>query len=358
MNRSKVLVAMSGGVDSSVAAALIQKQGFTPIGVTFGTQLNDKPHCYCYSEFDAKKICNQLGIEHYFVDYSEYFKKEIIDYFVDEYLQGRTPNPCTKCNPLIKFGKLLELANSLDAYWIATGHYVNSRFDKQLNRHLISRSYNKRKDQSYVLWGLKEEQIARAMFPISNLTKDDTRQIAKEFKFEIHNKMESQDVCFIPANNYKDFILEEKNEFLSTIPEGYIIFNGKIVGKHKGYPFYTIGQRHGLGVSNPEPLYVKKIIPETNTIEVGLRPDINSKGLVANSVNLIKYDTLPERQQFFVKIRYNDKGKDAVCFIDNNTGKLVVEFLEPTDSVAPGQSVVLYEDEDLVGGGIIESAIN
>lgn len=357
MDKSKVLVAMSGGVDSSVTAALIKQMGYSAIGVTFQPYTSDKPHCHCYSEYDAKNICDKLGIEHHYVDYTDIFKREIIDYFVDEYLQGRTPNPCTKCNPLIKFGKLLELADKLDAYWIATGHYVNSRYDEQLARHLIYRSENKSKDQSYVLWGLKEHQISRTLFPIGNMNKDQTRQIAKELGFEIHNKMESQDVCFIPANDYKDFIIEEKKEFLETIPEGYIVFNGKIVGKHKGYPFYTIGQRHGLGISHSEPLYVKKIIPETNTIEVGTRLDINSKGLIANNINLIKYDKIETPTKFFVKIRYNDKGKDAYCYIDENN-KLIVEFIEPRDSIAPGQSVVLYEGEDLVGGGIIEKAIN
>lgn len=356
MNKNRVLVAMSGGVDSSVTAALIKQQGFEPVGVTFAPYTSDKPHCHCYSEYDAKQICDQLGMEHHFVDYSELFKREIIDYFVNEYLEGRTPNPCTKCNPLIKFGKLLELADKLDSYWLATGHYVNVRFDESTDRHLISRSNNLKKDQSYVLWGLKEHQISRSRFPIGNLTKDDTRKMAKDFGFEIHNKMESQDVCFIPADDYKEFILEEKKDFLANIPEGYIIFNGKIVGKHKGYPFYTIGQRHGLGVSHSEPIYVKKIIPETNTIEVGTKSEILNNGLIAHSVNLIKYDNITEPKKFLVKIRYNDLGKEAVCRTEN--GKLIVEFLEPRSAVTPGQSVVLYEDNDLMGGGIIERAVD
>ncbi len=356
MNKNRVLVAMSGGVDSSVTAALIKQQGFEPVGVTFAPYVSDKPHCQCYSEYDAKTICDQLGMEHHFVDYSELFKREIIDYFVDEYLEGRTPNPCTKCNPLIKFGKLLELADKLDSYWLATGHYVNVRFDEKHNRHLISQSNNLKKDQSYVLWGLKEHQISRSRFPIGNLTKNDTRQLAKEFGFQTHNKMESQDVCFIPADDYKEFIIEEKMDFLANIPEGYIIFNGKIVGKHKGYPFYTIGQRHGLGVSHSEPIYVKKIIPETNTIEVGTRSEILNKGLLAHSVNLIKFDELTESRKLLVKIRYNDLGEEAFCRTEN--GKLFVDFIEPRSAVTPGQSVVLYDGNDLVGGGIIEKALD
>ncbi|OGU59146.1 MAG: tRNA 2-thiouridine(34) synthase MnmA [Ignavibacteria bacterium GWF2_33_9] len=355
MNKNKVLVAMSGGVDSSVTAALIKQQGYEAIGVTFAPYTSDKPHCHCYSEYDAKTICDQLGIEHHFVDYSELFKREIIDYFVDEYLQGRTPNPCTKCNPLIKFGKLLELADEFDAQWIATGHYVGVRRDELLNRSIITRSDNLLKDQSYVLWGLKEYQISRSMFPIGNLTKNDTRELAKEFDFHIHDKMDSQDVCFIPADDYKEFLWEEKGDFLNNMPEGYIIFNGKIVGKHKGFPFYTIGQRHGLGISHSEPVYVKKIIPESNTIEIGTISEIMDKGLIAHSVNLIKYDEIKEPTKFLVKIRYNDKGREAICYTKN--GKLYVEFIEPRSAVTPGQSVVLYEHNDLVGGAIIESKI-
>lgn len=354
LDKNKVLVGMSGGVDSSVTAALIKDMGYTPIGVTFQPYTTDKPHCHCYSELDAKDVCDKLGIEHHFIDYTEIFKRQIIDYFVDEYLQGRTPNPCTKCNPEIKFGELLKFADSLGIYWIASGHYVNVRYDEELKRHLIVRSKNLKKDQSYVLWGLKEFQISRAIFPIGNMDKDKTRELARQYNFENHNRWDSQDVCFIPANNYEEYLWEEKREFLENLGEGYIIKDGKILGKHKGYPFYTIGQRHGLGVSYSEPLFVKQIIPESNTIVVGTKGEVENKGLVAHTINLVKYDELPEPKDFFIKIRYNDKGSYGKAWTEN--GKIFVEFNELKDAITPGQSVVLYENDDLVGGGIIEKS--
>ena len=356
MNKSRVLVQMSGGVDSTVAATMLVEEGFEVIGVTFATYEPRQITCG-FSENDAKEVCNKLGIQHIYLDIKELFKKKIIDYFLSEYMQGRTPNPCTKCNPEIKFGRILELANELDAYWLATGHYANVRYDENLQRHIIYRSANKHKDQTYVLWGLKEEQISRIKFPIGNYDKKEIRQIAKSHGFINHNKTDSQDVCFIPYNNYKDYLYQANDNIIDNLKEGNIVFHGKIMGKHKGYPFYTIGQRHGLGISYAEPLFVKRIIPETNTIEVGTEDEIYSKALLAHSVNLIKYDNLDEPRLFELKIRYNGKSAMAYC---NTTpdDKLKVEFLEPKAAITPGQSVVMYENDDLVGGAIIEKAID
>jgi len=356
MNKSRVLVQMSGGVDSTVAATMLVEEGFEVIGVTFATYEPRQITCG-FSENDAKEVCNKLGIQHIYLDIKELFKKKIIDYFLSEYMQGRTPNPCTKCNPEIKFGRILELADELDAYWLATGHYANVRYDEDLQKHIIYRSANKHKDQTYVLWGLKEEQISRIKFPIGNYDKKEIRQIAKSHGFINHNKTDSQDVCFIPYNNYKDYLYQANDNIIDNLKEGNIVFHGKIMGKHKGYPFYTIGQRHGLGISYAEPLFVKRIIPETNTIEVGTEDEIYSKALLAHSVNLIKYDNLDEPRLFELKIRYNGKSAMAYC---NTTpdDKLKVEFLEPKAAITPGQSVVMYENDDLVGGAIIEKAID
>ena len=355
MNKSRVLVQMSGGVDSTVAAAKLVEQGFEVIGVTFAPYEPKQITC-CFSETDAKMACDKLGIRHIYLDLKELFQRNIIDYFLSEYMQGRTPNPCTKCNPEIKFGRILELADELDAYWLATGHYANVRYDENLQRHIIYRSENKSKDQTYVLWGLKEEQISRIKFPIGNYDKTDTREIAKKLDFMNFDKDESQDVCFIPYNNYKDFLYQTQEETIDNLQDGYIVFHGKIMGKHKGYPFYTIGQRHGLGIAYSEPLFVKRIIPETNTIEIGTEDEIYSSGLIAHSVNLIKYDDLSEPKLFEVKIRYNGKGSMAYCQMTED-GNLHVQFLEAKSAITPGQSVVMYENDDLVGGAIIEKQI-
>lgn len=356
MNKSRALVQMSGGVDSTVAAAKLVDEGYEVIGVTFAPYEPREITC-CFSETDAKAVCDKLGIRHIYLDLKELFQRKIIDYFLSEYMQGRTPNPCTKCNPEIKFGRILELADELDAYWLATGHYANVRYDEVLQRHIIYRSANKSKDQTYVLWGLKEEQIARIKFPIGNNNKNEIREIAKNLGFLNHNRTESQDVCFIPYNNYKDYLYQAQEDIIDNLNDGYIVFHGKIMGKHKGYPFYTIGQRHGLGISYSEPLFVKRIIPETNTIEVGTEDEIYAKGLLAHSVNLIKYNNLEEPRLFEVKIRYNGKSAMAYCNTTED-GILNVEFLEPKAAITPGQSVVIYDNDDLVGGAIIEKAIN
>lgn len=353
INENKVLVAMSGGVDSSVAAALLIDSGYEVEGITFipyhanayDTKFSDDS----YIE-DAKNICNTLKIIHHTVDFSSDFKNEIIDYFIRDYLNGRTPNPCTRCNPIIKFGKLFEKADELGAKYIATGHYSIINQGLNSGRYYITKGKDSTKDQSYMLWGLGQEQLSRIIFPLGNHTKDQTKEIANSLNFNVVNKPESQEVCFIPDDDYRRYLLDNSN-VIKEIGKGDIVMDGKVLGRHDGYPFYTIGQRKGLGISYSEPLYVKNIDSENNIVEVTTNNNLFEKTLKADSINLMKYNDLPSTIELYAKIRYRDPGKPAKCYISNDL--LYVEFIEPRRAITPGQSVVMYEGSDLVGGGII-----
>jgi len=358
LNEKKVLVGMSGGVDSSVAAGLLLDKGFDVIGVTI-----EPFYFYEYYKHldkqnpkgnieDARDVCNKLGIKHIVVDYLNYFKTTVVEHFIAEYLNGRTPNPCAKCNPLIKWGKLLQTADELGAKYIATGHYGNIEFDSSLKRYKLKKGKDSLKDQSYFLWGLSQEQLSRTLLPLGEITKVETRELAKEMGFSSHDKADSQEVCFIADNNYHSFLRQAIPDIVKNIGEGNIMFRGRVIGKHKGYPFYTIGQRKGIGITYKDALYVKKIVPETNTIEVDVEGGLLSRELTANSANLIKYTVLNDEKIFKVKIRYKDMGSDAKCKILDK-GDLFIEFLDDKRAITPGQSVVLYEDDDLVAGGVI-----
>lgn len=361
---NKVLVAMSGGVDSSVTAALLQKQGYEVEGITITTIKIDSTCQPNYSESgccsfsgvkDASEVCKIIGIKHYVVDLTEGFKKNIIDNFIKEYLNGRTPNPCVLCNPLIKWGEMLKKADSLGCYYFATGHYAKVNYSAELNRFYLSKSKDKHKDQTYFLWNLAQEQLKRTILPLGNLLKTEVRQLAKDFGLPVYNKSESQEICFIPNNNYSDFIKNYYPEITKRFNNGLIIYKGDVIGKHSGYPFYTIGQRRGLGSHFNKPIYVKSINASNNTIEVGLEEDLYSEGLIASSYNIIKYDKLPTERDYIVKIRYKDSGINAKCnFTVNN--KLKIKFYEKRRAITPGQSAVIYEGEDLIGGGIIDSS--
>jgi tRNA-uridine 2-sulfurtransferase len=352
---------MSGGVDSSVAAALLKDQGYKVIGLTL-TPIKftndcykkdfEKSCCTYQSMIDAANICEKLNIEHYLIDSSEFFQKNIIDNFVSEYLLGRTPNPCALCNPIIKWGELLKKADSLGAKYIATGHYARIRCDEVSRKSILSKGIDKNKDQSYFLWKLSQQQVARTICPLGDLTKEATRALAKKMELPVFNKVDSQEICFVRDNDYRSYLKENVPDINSNIGEGDIILDGKVIGRHKGYPFYTIGQRRGLGISYTEPLFVKKINPETNTVEVCVDEGLLSDHLFADDINLIHLDSIESQKEFTVKIRYRDKGVKALCSIDAE-GKLQVLFNEMRRAIAPGQSVVLYDGDDLIGGGII-----
>jgi tRNA-specific 2-thiouridylase len=355
----KVLVAMSGGIDSSMAALLLKKAGYDLVGITMKTwdyessKVTSKETgcCSLDSINDARIVAVKLGFPHYVLDIREEFTDKIINNFVEEYLAGRTPNPCVLCNTHIKWDALLKRADMIGCDYIATGHYANIRFEN--GRYVLSRGRDANKDQTYVLWGLTQDVLARTIFPLSEYTKQEVREMAKKEGFDyLAKKSESYDICFIPDNDYRKFLNNRIPELPEKIGEGNFIYHGQIVGKHKGYPYYTIGQRRGLEVALGHPVYVKEIIPENNEIILGDKEELAQQIIKVRNYNIIKYDRLPDNFQALVKIRYKDPGKMATLqVIDKDYIEIV--FHEPVYAVAPGQSAVFYEGDDLVGGGFI-----
>jgi tRNA-specific 2-thiouridylase len=363
MKRSerRVLVGMSGGVDSSAVAALLVEQGYEVIGITIktydysitgGNIGNESSCCSLDGINDARRVALQLGIPHYVVDFTEPFKARVIDYFTSEYMHGRTPNPCVQCNRHIKWGELLRKADALGAAYIATGHYARIRREDTTGRYILSRGRDHRKDQSYALWALTQEQLARTLFPLAEWTKEETRAYLEAHGIAVAHKHESYELCFVPDNDYARFIAETVPESRNTA--GPILYEDRVLGEHRGYPFYTIGQRRGLGVAFPEPLYVLDILPEENAVVVGTEDQLYHRKLTAEAVNCIKYPDIAEPREFLAKIRYKDDGAPARGWIADD-GLLHVEFQTPRRAITPGQSVVLYDGDDVVAGGIIAS---
>ncbi|MBN8702457.1 MAG: tRNA 2-thiouridine(34) synthase MnmA [Bacteroidetes bacterium] len=357
--RGKVLVAMSGGIDSSVTAMLLHEQGYEVIGITMktwdyatsGGSTKETGCCSLDSINDARGLAVNLGFPHYILDIREEFGDFIIDNFVEEYLAGRTPNPCVLCNTHIKWEALLKRANMLDCEFIATGHYAQIREEK--NRFVISKGTDENKDQSYVLWGLKQDSLKRTKFPLGGFKKTEIRNMAEERGYiELANKSESYEICFVPDNDYRGF-LKRKVEGLEEKVNGgdFVMQDGTKVGKHRGYPFYTIGQRKGLEIALGEPVFVTEIIPETNTVVLGSLEDLQKQTMKVRGYNIIKYATLPENFEALTKVRYKDPG--AMSTINYAGDNLEVLFHKKVSAIAPGQSAVFYEGNDLVGGGFI-----
>jgi tRNA-specific 2-thiouridylase len=364
-NSKRVLVGMSGGVDSSVAAALLVEQGYEVIGITIKTYKyedvggnvgNDSSCCSLDGVNDARRVCMTLGIPHYTVDFTEVFKKNVIDYFIDSYMSGETPNPCVKCNRLIKWQEMLKKADALGAEYVAMGHYAFVRKSEETGRYYISRGKDKRKDQSYALWGLTQESLARTLFPLAGFTKEESRAEAARFGLSIAAKPESYEICFVADNNYKRFLRDNVEDFDAKMSGGKLVLDGAVIGEHKGFAHYTIGQRKGLGVSYHEPLFVLDVVAETNTVVVGRDKDLLSEGLRAHSLNMMKYNDLREGCDCMVKIRYKDDGELAFCQTDEE-GVLTARFHKPRRAVTPGQSVAMYDGDDVIGGGIIAEAL-
>lgn len=361
VKKGKVLVAMSGGIDSSITALLLKKAGYDLVGITMKTwdyetsKVNGKETgcCSLDSINDARIVAVKLGFPHYVLDIREEFTEKIVNNFISEYLAGRTPNPCVLCNTHIKWDALLKRADMLGCDYIATGHYSDIRYEN--GRYIISRGKDENKDQTYVLWGLTQDVLARTIFPLSEYTKPQVREIATQEGFDyLAKKSESYDICFIPNNDYRDFLNKQVPELYQNTGEGNFIYHGEIVGKHKGYPFYTIGQRKGLEVALGAPVYVKEIIPEKNEIVLSDKDDLAKQIIKVRDYNLIKYAKLPDNFQALVKIRYKDPGKIATIHTINEK-YLEIIFHEPVYAVAPGQSAVFYEGNDLAGGGFIEA---
>jgi tRNA-specific 2-thiouridylase len=364
-SRPRVVVAMSGGVDSSLAAVLMVEQGYDVVGATIktydyedvgGNDNRDSSCCSIDGINMARSVAAKFNFPHYVFDFSERFKKEVIDGFVEEYLTGRTPNPCVVCNQKIKWEYLIEKADSLGADYICTGHYARVRKDVDTGRFVISRGRDHTKDQSYALYGINQANLSKTLFPLADFTKPQVRELALQYGLASSNKPESYEICFIADNNYMRFLKEVVPGLQTRISNGEILFEGRSIGKHQGYPFYTIGQRKGLGVSHNEALYVKSIDAQTNTIEVDREEKLYARGLVAERLNFVKYSSLTEGKIYRGKIRYKDNGADCVAKL---TGKdeIIVEFIDPRRAITPGQSIVLYEDEDVVAGGIISRVL-
>ncbi len=359
MSKGRVLIAMSGGIDSSVAAILLKEQGYDLVGVTFrtwdyiskGCWEKETGCCSMDSIQEAKLMAEKLGFEHHVLDIRKEFNDFVINNFVDEYLAGRTPNPCVSCNSHIKWGEILKKADSLGCEFVATGHYAQIRNEN--GRYILSKGVDLSKDQSYFLWSLTQDNLKRTMFPLGGYLKPEIREIALERGFEkLSKKRESQEICFIPDNDYRKFLTERIPDINEKIGEGnFVDVEGKILGKHKGYPFYTIGQRKGLEIAVGHPLYVVNIDVETNTVILGLREDLLNNEMSVDNINLIKYDKIEGEIDSVTKIRYRDNGAPAV--IKQEGDILKFNFFEKVSAIAPGQSAVFYEGDDVIGGGLI-----
>lgn len=362
MSKGRVLVAMSGGVDSSVAAVMLKEQGYDVIGITMKTWdysrvggKSDKETGCCTVESmnDARHIAVNHGFKHFIVDIRDEFGDWVIDRFVEDYTHGRTPNPCVLCNTHIKWAALLRRADNLGCDYIATGHYAKIR--EENGRHVITRGLDPRKDQSYALWGVQQKHLARTIFPLGNYEKTEIRNLAEEFGLDkVADKPDSYEICFVPDDDYRRFLRDRVDGLEERVKGGkFVDQEGNIVGEHEGYPFYTIGQRRGLDLALGKPVYVTNIDPDTNIIQIGEKKDLISTTCRAKEVNMVKYDKIPGGEMDITgAIRYNDAGAKG-HIKQRADDEIEVTFPAGREAITPGQAVVCYEGNDVVAGGWI-----
>ena len=350
MEEKRVLLGMSGGVDSSVSALLLKEQGYEVFGTTMELFAGSSC-CNTNTYIDAKNVCNQIGVPHFIYNFKDEFKKYVIDDFINCYSNCLTPNPCIECNKFMKFGLMYEKAKELGCEYIATGHYAKTEYSEKYDRWVLKKSKAGKKDQSYVLWNIPKNLVEHVVFPLADFeSKDEIRKIAKENNLKTANKPDSEDICFIPDGNYKRFL--EENSNLKPRKGNIVHVNGTVLGKHNGLYNYTIGQRKGLGISYKEPLFVVGFNRAKNEVIVGEKEYIYKTEMIVKNINLLLVDKIEDSMRVSVKTRYSSKEEMATIeMVDDDTIKVVFE--NPVARITPGQSAVFYLDDIVVGGGKI-----
>jgi len=362
--KGRVLMAMSGGIDSSISALLLHEQGYEIIGVTmktwdYSTSGGDSKETGCCSLDsinDARKLAVKMGFPHYVLDIRGEFEDSIVSNFVDEYMIGRTPNPCVLCNTFIKWEALLKRADDMGCKYIATGHYA--KLLNENGRYYVSKGIDGSKDQAYVLWGVSQKNLKRTIFPLGNYHKTEIRDLAAKYGYEkLAKKRESYEICFIPDNDYRGFLNRRVEGLQEKVKDGdFVLTNGEVVGKHKGYPYYTIGQRRGLEIAMGVPMYVIGIEAKKNQVIIGTKDELKRSKMQVKKLNWQKYNSIKDGMEVEVQIRHHDKGTRAKLYNDGEDS-LIVDFETFVNAITPGQSAVFFEDDDVVGGGFINKVL-